>query len=143
VKIKTHLRTVFVLGILSFFSACGGSSSGGTSGASGTTTPSPVSQPNQAPQVQWSGMTNALLVGDKQTAMTYLTDDAKLQYGPVFDTLMPEFPKILPTWSAPIVSKISGNTAEYAIVTDDGTKRQLFYVYYKLGDDGVWRLESM
>jgi hypothetical protein len=129
-----------VFGILSILSACGGSS-GGNTGA--TTTPTPVSQPNQAPQVQWSGMTNALLVGDKQAAMTYLTDDAQLQYGPVFDTLMPEFPTILPTWSPPIVSKISSDTAEYAIVTDDGTKRQVFYVYYKLGNDGTWRLESM
>lgn len=137
---RARLGTIFVFVIISILSACGGSSGGNTEA---TITPAPVSQPNQEPQVQWSGMTNALLVGDKQAAMTYLTDDAQLQYGPVFDTLMPEFPTILPTWSPPIVSKISSDTAEYAIVTDDGTKRQLFYVYYKLGDDGTWRLDSM
>jgi hypothetical protein len=136
---------LLLLSILTFLSSCGGSSKGtaAASNTGGTTTPAPVSQPNQTPQVQWSGMTNALLVGDKQAAMTYLTDDAQRQYGPVFDTLMPEFPTILPTWSPPIVSKISSDTAEYAIVTDDGTKRQVFYVYYKLGNDGTWRLESM
>jgi hypothetical protein len=98
---------------------------------------------DQTIKVQWNGMTNALLAGDKQTAMSYLTDDAKFKYGPVFDVLMPEFPQILPTWSPLINSSISASTAEYAVVTDDGTKRQLFYVNFELGDDGVWRLESM
>jgi hypothetical protein len=75
--------------------------------------------------------------------MSYLTDDAQLKYGPVFDALMPDFPQILPTWSPLLNSNDSGSTAEYAIVTDYGNKRQLFYVNFKLGDDGVWRLESM
>ena len=98
---------------------------------------------DQAIRAQWSGMTSALLAGDKQTAMNYLSDDAQLKYGPVFDLLVSEFPDILPTWSSLLSSSITGNMAEYAVVTDYGGKRQVFFVYFMLGDDGVWRLVSM
>jgi hypothetical protein len=120
--------------MLSWLSSCGNG---------GGSTPPAVNPVDQAIKVQWSGMTNALLAGNKQTAMAYLTDDAQLKYGPVFDALMPDFPQILPTWSPLLNSSITGSTAEYAIVTDYGNKRQLFYVNFKLDDDGVWRLESM
>jgi hypothetical protein len=103
----------------------------------------PVKQVDQVVKAQWSRITKALLVGDKQTAMTYLTDDAKLKYGPVFDALIPNFAQILPTWSPLLYSNISAHWAEYIVVTDDGTKRQLFNVNFRLDDDGVWRLESM
>jgi hypothetical protein len=98
---------------------------------------------NQALQAQWSGLTNALIAGDKQKAMTYLSDDAQLKYGPVFDVLMPSFSQILPTWSPLLNSNISGGMAEYAVVTNYGNKRQVFFVYFILGEDGVWRLVSM
>lgn len=40
-------------------------------------------------------------------------------------------------------SNISGEMAEYAVVTTYGNKRQLFLIYFILDGDGVWRLDSM
>ncbi len=91
----------------------------------------------------WSGMTDALLARDKATALSYLSLSAKDRYGPVFDALAPDMPQILATWSAPLKGKVSGDVAEYAIATPEGSARRLFLIYLIRGSDGIWRLESM
>lgn len=100
-------------------------------------------QIDQALKVQWRGLTDALLAGDKQKAMTYLSHGAQLKFGPVFDVLMPSFPAILPTWSPLLGANIFSEMAEYSLVTGNSSRRQLFLVYFLRGADGVWRLESM
>ena len=89
-------------------------------------------------------MNDALVGGDKATAMTYLSDAAQEKYGPVFDALMADYQKITSTWSVPITGSVSSESGEYGVITSSTYgARQLFLINFVKGTDGVWRLESM
>lgn len=91
----------------------------------------------------WGGVTDALMGGDKATAMSFLPSQAKAKYGPVFDALMPAFPAIAATFSPLASSSLSGSIAEYVIArTSSGTSRA-YFIYFVRGADGVWRLDEM
>lgn len=91
----------------------------------------------------WSGMTNALVAGDKPTAMAYLDAGAQLKYGSVFDALLPNFAAIVPTYSAPQMGSIGDQMAEYAVGRTVHGQRQVFLIYFLRDVDGVWRIGSM
>lgn len=91
----------------------------------------------------WSGMTEALIGGDKATAMNYLSAPAQAKYGPVFETLMPNMTQILGTWSTPALATLAGEIAEYSIITTRNDGRRLHLIYFARDADGVWRLNSM
>jgi hypothetical protein len=91
----------------------------------------------------WNGMNNAVIAGDKPTALSYLSSSAQAKYGPVFDALKSSYQDIVSTWSAPMRGDIAGSIAEYSVVTPKGTGRQVFLIYFIKGTDGVWRLDSM
>jgi hypothetical protein len=91
----------------------------------------------------WSGMTAALIRGDKAQAMQYLNHQAKEKYGPVLDALLPSMPQILAGFSALQTSTINDAVGEYAINrTIDGVNR-IFFIYFLRDADGLWRLDSM
>jgi hypothetical protein len=91
----------------------------------------------------WSGTNDALIAGDKATALNYLSPPARVKYGPVFDTLAPDLPQIFASCSTPQSAGISPEMSEYVINrTIDGVN-QVFFIYFLRGEDGVWRLDSM
>jgi hypothetical protein len=91
----------------------------------------------------WSGMNDALIAGDKATALNYLSPPARVKYGPVFDTLALDLPQIFASCSTPQSAGISPEMGEYVINrTTDGVN-QVFFIYFLRGADGVWRLDSM
>ena len=91
----------------------------------------------------WGGLNDALASGDKATAMTYLNGSARAKYGPVFDALMPYMPQIVASYSSLERSDISSDIGEYVIArTYNGTKR-LYFIYFFLDADGVWRIDSI
>jgi len=100
-------------------------------------------QLDQMLRARWSGMTNALVAGNKATALSYLSTPAQAKYGPVFDALMPDLAQIIGSWSTPLKGMLSASIGEYGVVTADGGARHLFLIYFVQGADGVWRLESM
>lgn len=100
-------------------------------------------QMDQKFTAMWNGMNDALMAGDKAAAMAYLSAPAQEKYGPVFDVLMPEYAAIVATWSPPLRGELSGDMAEYAVVTEFGGARQVFLLYYVRDAQGIWRLESM
>ena len=94
-------------------------------------------------KAMWSGMNNALIAGDKATAMQYLNVRAKAKYGPVFDALMPNMAQIVSTYSPLMSNNISNSIGTYAVGTNLNGVGRIFYIYFLQGQDGLWQLESM
>jgi hypothetical protein len=91
----------------------------------------------------WTGMTAALVRGDKAGAMQYLNLQAKEKYGPVFDALLPNMVQILGSFSDLESMDIDGTVGEYAVNRIiDGINR-IFFIYFLRDVDGVWRVDSM
>jgi hypothetical protein len=90
----------------------------------------------------WSGMNDALLAGDRDRALTYLSDSAREKYAPVFDRLLPHMPAIIASYSPLQSVTLSPEIGEYAINrTLDGVNR-VFLIYFAR-DRGAWRLDAM
>ena len=94
-------------------------------------------------KAMWSGMNNALVAGDKATAMQYLSFTAQNKYGPTFDVLMPYMPQIVTSYSPLMTSSISNSIGEYAVVRNVNGVHRIFLMYFLRGDtDGVWRINE-
>jgi hypothetical protein len=94
-------------------------------------------------QALWSGMNTALVSGDKAAALAFLSDQARDQYGPVFDALLPHMPEIVASYSPLKRSSISASYTEYGVNrVIDGTKR-VFLVGFVVNEFGQWQLDSM
>jgi hypothetical protein len=90
----------------------------------------------------WAGMNEALLAGDRDRALSYLSDSAREKYAPVFDRLLPNMPAIIASYSPLQSVTLSPEIGEYAINrTIDGVNR-LFLIYFAR-DQGSWRLDAM
>ena len=91
----------------------------------------------------WGGMNGALVSGDTVKAGGFLNDAAQRKYLPVFQTLLPQMPQIIASYSPLRRISITGEIGEYAISRPIGGKNMLFLVYFLKDVDGVWRLDSM
>ena len=100
-------------------------------------------QIDQLLKVLWSDMNSALVKRDKAKALNYLGFKAQDKYGPVFDALMPDYSKIITSWSPLIRSRISSDIGEFGVVTTAAGKGHLFLINFLKDNDGVWRLDSM
>ncbi|MES2353743.1 MAG: hypothetical protein V4568_04925 [Pseudomonadota bacterium] len=94
-------------------------------------------------QEMWSGMNDALTRRDKAAAMRYLNQTAQAKYGPVFDALMPDMRKIVRTYSPLTRMDITDTIGEYVIHRNDAGKDRIYFIYFLLDGDGVWRIDSM
>ncbi len=91
----------------------------------------------------WSGLKSALIAGDKTAALTYLTDTAKVKYGPVFDALMSHMPEIMATYSAPGRVYAGEQYAEFGVSrTVDGVNR-IYLITFLRDENGGWKIDSM
>ena len=91
----------------------------------------------------WNAMNIALVAGDKDTALGYLTDSAKEKYGPVFDALLPYMPDIIGSYSSLQRVSISSHVADYAINRTINGEDRIFLISFLKEDDGVWRIDEM
>jgi PAS domain-containing protein len=91
----------------------------------------------------WSGMNDALVAGDKETAMRYLNDSARRRYGPVFEALLPFMPQIVASYSPLTQASISERIGEYAVTRMDGATKRLYLIYFLRDATGVWRIDGM
>lgn len=98
---------------------------------------------DQQLRAAWNGMNNALIAGDKATAMNYLSAGAQTIYGPVFDVLMPDMASITASFSAPQTGTLSSEIGEYVITRNLNGATNVFFVYFVKDATGVWRLDSM
>jgi hypothetical protein len=91
----------------------------------------------------WESMNTALLAGDKATALSLLTPQAREKYERVFDALSPDMAAIVASFTSFRGVSVAEGFAEYALNrTIDGENR-LFLIYFLKDADGVWRLEAM
>lgn len=91
----------------------------------------------------WDGMNQALVQGDITTALTYLDDFGKKQYGPVFEVLKDKMPQIVQSYSIPKGVLITGNIGELAVNRDYKGQNRIYFIYFMRGKDGVWKLHNM
>jgi hypothetical protein len=94
-------------------------------------------------QALWGGMNSALVAGDKETALTFLTPAAQDKYGRVFDALLPSMPGIVASFSPLQRSGVSSQLREYAVNRTINGQDRVFLIYFQMGDDGVWRIAAM
>lgn len=102
-----------------------------------------ASQMDQLFGAIWDGMNRALLMGDKDKAMTYLNSGAQAKFGPVFDVLLPHMPEIIASYSPLTRASISSKIGEYAIRRPSSGGYRLYFIYFLQGADGVWRIDEM
>ena len=88
-------------------------------------------------------MNDALLAGDKATAMQYLNTQAQEKYGRVFDALMPNMPQIIASYSPLQRGSISSSVGEYAINRTIQGANRIFLIYFLHDSNGLWRIDSM
>jgi hypothetical protein len=98
---------------------------------------------DQSIQAIWAAMNDALAKGNKAEAMTFLSEQARETYGPVFDALMPQMAGIVASYSAPKRSLVMSSYAEYGINrVIDGTNR-VFLIDCVTNELGQWQVEAM
>jgi len=91
----------------------------------------------------WAGMNDAVIAGNKEAALSYLSEPARGTYGPVFDVLQSDYAQIAASFSPLQGMGMSPEMIEYAVNrTIDGENR-IFFIYFVRDLDGTWRLDSM
>jgi len=88
-------------------------------------------------------MNAALLAGDKATALSFLSVNARQKYEAVFDRLLPYMPEIIASYSPLQRVSLSGDIGEYAIMRVIDGQLHLFLLYFIQDSHEVWRLEAM
>jgi hypothetical protein len=91
----------------------------------------------------WSGMTTALLAGDKDAALAFVSRGAREKYGLVFDVLIPHMADILPTHSPLQPYSIGADVAEYFLTRVVDGETRIFLIGFSRGTDGVWYVDGM
>lgn len=91
----------------------------------------------------WGDMATALTNGDKAAAMNTLDNTAQQNYGPVFDTLLPQMKQITASFSPLMQSSVSSSNAEYIVVRKQDGQQNAYFVDFIKDMDGVWRIDSM
>lgn len=94
-------------------------------------------------QAVWAGMNEALVAGEKEAALQFLSGGAREQYGPIFDTLLPRMPEIVASYSPLRRSVASGSYSEYGVNRMiDGINR-VFLIGFVTSESGQWLADSM
>lgn len=91
----------------------------------------------------WAGMNEALVSGEKEAALQFLSGGGRDQYGPIFETLLPRMPEIVASYSPLRRSLAGGSYSEYGVNRMiDGTNR-LFLIGFVTNENGQWVVDSM
>jgi PKD repeat protein len=94
-------------------------------------------------QSVWTAMTSALVAGDKEAALGFLTSSAQEKYGPVFDALLASMPSIVASYSPLQRVSLAPEIGEYAVNRTIDGRNRIFLIYFVHASDGVWRIDAM
>ncbi len=94
-------------------------------------------------QQVWSDFTTALAAGDVNTALQSVKVQSRGFYGPVLQALAPNLPAIAGDFSSIEKIRITGNIAEYTVLTVVSGQVRTFVVTFTRDSDGVWRILSL
>jgi hypothetical protein len=90
----------------------------------------------------WAGMNAALVAGDRDRALGYLSSSAREKYARVFDQLLPNMPAIVASYSPLQAGSLTTEIGEYAINRTIGGVNRVFLIYFAR-ENGAWRLDAM
>lgn len=90
----------------------------------------------------WSGMNDALNVGDQTRALNYLDSPAQDIYGPAFSELASSMPTIVASYSDLQLIGLSDSLGEYLVTRNIDGVDQGFLIYF-VNVAGTWELDSM
>ncbi len=91
----------------------------------------------------WSGFASALLSRDIPQALQYFNAPAQAKYLPVLNALSADLPQIVASFSPLLKSDLAARLSEYAIVREDNGRKNVYFIHFLQGADGIWRLDSM
>jgi len=91
----------------------------------------------------WQDMNTALLNGDRDQALTYISSNAHHLYGAIFDALMPHMAEIQEDYSAIKPLSYGTNTADFAILKTVDGNVTTHIINFKRDGNGIWKLDSM
>jgi hypothetical protein len=92
----------------------------------------------------WGEFAGALVSKDLARASQYLNGNAKEIYLPMLDALRERLPSIVASFSELRKFTITPALGEFAVRrTESSGKTYVYLIYFQLGEDGVWRLDSM
>lgn len=94
-------------------------------------------------QAVWGAMNEALAQGDKAAAMSYLSEQARETYEPVFDALMPRMGEIVASYSGLKRSLVTTTYAEYGVNRVVNGQNKIFLTGFVANVLGQWQLEAM
>lgn len=95
-------------------------------------------------KLSWQGFLTKLVGRDIAGAGTYMSDHAKDVYIAVLQALQNGLPSIATSFSELRTFALRPRLGEFAIRrTEVDGKTYMYLIYFRQGEDGVWRLESM
>lgn len=94
-------------------------------------------------QAVWGAMRDALASGSREEALQFVSSGARDQYGPIFESLSPQMPQIVGSFSPLRRSAVAPGYAEYGVNrTIDGVNR-VFLIGFLTNQVGQWQVDSM
>lgn len=91
----------------------------------------------------WDAMNDALVAGERNLALSYLTDGAREQYGEIFSILLERMPEIVGSYSSLRQSYVADGYVEYGVNRTVNGVNRLFLVSFIRNGYGQWQLDSM
>jgi hypothetical protein len=84
-----------------------------------------------------------LKAGDKATALNLFAGHAKALHDAIFTSLGTNLAAAAAQGGTVASVTATGSSAEVTVIRNVGASKQAFFIYLLLGEDGIWRIESM
>lgn len=91
----------------------------------------------------WGGVKSALMSGEREAALQFLSQDSRQRYATAFTDLLPRLPQVLGSLSEPTRAFVAGDYAEYAVNRTSDGQNKLFLLGFVTNEFGQWQLDSM
>jgi hypothetical protein len=91
----------------------------------------------------YTGMVDRLKAGNSSTALNFFLGHARPVYEDIFNKLGADLATYASQLGDVVTINMSDQTAEIVISRDVAGGKQAFMIYMLLGEDGIWRIESM
>jgi hypothetical protein len=90
-----------------------------------------------------TGVQNALAAGNVTAAASYFRKSERDKYTRILTQIAPRAASLFVGSTTPLRSQVGDAFIEYAITRKINGIDYLFFVYFTIDEDGVWRIESM
>ncbi|MGH8593310.1 MAG: PKD domain-containing protein [Gammaproteobacteria bacterium] len=91
----------------------------------------------------WGDFTGNLMAQDIDSALQLINAGFRDKYSYALTALQSSLPAIEASFSFPETLEITGDYAEYGVTRLIDGEQHLFFIYFRQGGDGVWRIDAM